>query len=122
MVRQSQTSTKEPGFPDLLERERIWITSRAAMIEAHCRTEGSVLDRMIHRENMFTYEDRIRRAKYLGALADRIFRKECVRLGLDADEAIKSPCSTIGSRQCGIEADEQAEHETTSGRNQRPHR
>ena len=46
-------------------------------------------------------EDRLRRAKYLGALADRLFRDECVRLGLDADEAIRSPLMSIITRQGG---------------------
>jgi len=57
---------------------------------------------MIEREIALSYEDRIRRAKYLGALADRVFRKECVRLGLDVGEAIKSPISSIVARQCGV--------------------
>ena len=47
------------------------------------------------------HEDRLRRAKYLGALADRLFRKECARLGLNADEAMKSPLLSIITRQCG---------------------
>ena len=46
------------------------------------------------------HEDRLRRAKYLGALADRLFR-ECARLGLNADEAIKSPLLSIITRQGG---------------------
>jgi hypothetical protein len=46
-------------------------------------------------------EDRLRRAKYLGALADRLFRNECARLGLNADEAIKSPLLSIIARQGG---------------------
>ena len=45
--------------------------------------------------------DRLRRAKYLGALADRLFRDECARLGIDADEAIKSPLMSIITRQGG---------------------
>ncbi len=77
---------------------------------------------MIAQETILTYDDRIRRAKYLGALADRIFRKECMRLGLDVAEAIKSPCSSIVSRQCGIVAPDQAEHEMTAGPNVRQHR
>jgi hypothetical protein len=47
------------------------------------------------------HEDRLRRAKYLGALADRLFRNECARLGLNADEAIKSPLLSIITRQGG---------------------
>jgi hypothetical protein len=47
------------------------------------------------------HEDRLRRAKYLGALADRLFRDECARLGLNADEAIKSPLLSIITRQGG---------------------
>jgi hypothetical protein len=35
------------------------------------------------------------------ALADRLFRKECARLGLNADEAIKSPLLRIITRQGG---------------------
>jgi hypothetical protein len=46
-------------------------------------------------------ENRLLRAKYLGALADRLFRDECVRLGLDANEAIKSPLLSIITRQFG---------------------
>jgi hypothetical protein len=46
-------------------------------------------------------EDRLRRAKYLGALADRLFRDECARLGIDAEEAIKSPLMSIITRQGG---------------------
>jgi hypothetical protein len=46
----------------------------------------------------FGHEDRLRRAKYLGALADRLFRNECARLGLDANEAIKSPLLSIITR------------------------
>ena len=44
-------------------------------------------------------EDRLRRAKYLGALADRLFSDECARLGLDAKEAIRAPLMSIISRQ-----------------------
>ena len=47
------------------------------------------------------HEDRLRRAKYLGALADRLFRNECARLGLNTDEAIKSPLLSIITRQGG---------------------
>src|SRR5262249_40620347 len=47
------------------------------------------------------HEDRLRRAKYLGALADRLFRNECARLGLNADKAIKSPLLSIITRQGG---------------------
>jgi hypothetical protein len=47
------------------------------------------------------HEVRLRRAKYLGALADRLFRDECARLGLNADEAIKSPLLSIITRQVG---------------------
>ena len=47
------------------------------------------------------HEDRLRRAKYLGALADRLFCNECARLGLNADEAIKSPLLSIINRQGG---------------------
>jgi hypothetical protein len=46
-------------------------------------------------------EDRLRRAKYLGAIADRLFRDECARLGIDAEEAIKSPLMSIITRQGG---------------------
>jgi hypothetical protein len=46
-----------------------------------------------------SYQDRLQHARYLGALADRVFRRECARLGLDADEAIKSPLSPISARQ-----------------------
>jgi hypothetical protein len=45
------------------------------------------------------HEVRLRRAKYLGALADRLFRDECACLGLNADEAIKSP--PLSTRQIG---------------------
>jgi hypothetical protein len=50
---------------------------------------------------VINHEVRLRRAKYLGALADRIFRDECARLGLNADEAIKSPLLSIITRQGG---------------------
>jgi len=50
---------------------------------------------------VINHEVRLRRAKYLGALADRLFRKECARLGLNADEAIKSPLLSIITRQGG---------------------
>jgi hypothetical protein len=50
---------------------------------------------------MINHEVRLRRAKYLGALADRLFRKECARLGLNPDEAIKSPLLSIITRQVG---------------------
>ena len=49
-------------------------------------------------------EDRLRRAKYLGALADRLFSDECARLGLDAKEAIRAPLLSIISRQRRIVA------------------
>jgi hypothetical protein len=49
-----------------------------------------------------THEDRLRRAKYLGALADRLFRDECARLGLDPSEAIKSPLASIIDRRDDI--------------------
>src|SRR5258707_11368134 len=40
--------------------------------------------RMIkHDEIRLSQEDRCLRARYLGALADRVFRAECARLGLD---------------------------------------
>ena len=45
------------------------------------------------------HEDRRQRARFLGALADRLFRDECARLGLDADEAMKSPLLSIITRQ-----------------------
>jgi len=35
-------------------------------------------------EEVIKHEDRLSRAKYLGALADRLFRNECARLGLNA--------------------------------------
>jgi hypothetical protein len=47
------------------------------------------------------YEDRLRRAKYLAGLADRLFRDECARLGLNVDEAMKFPLSSIITRQLG---------------------
>ena len=50
-------------------------------------------------KEVIKHEDRLRRAKYLGALADRLFRNECARLGLNADEAIKSPLLSIITRQ-----------------------
>ena len=50
---------------------------------------------------VITHEDRLRRAKYLGALADRLFRNECARLGLNVEEAIKSPLLSIITRQGG---------------------
>jgi hypothetical protein len=50
---------------------------------------------------LINHEVRLRRAKYLGALADRLFRKECARLGLSADEAIKCPLLSIITRQGG---------------------
>jgi bifunctional non-homologous end joining protein LigD len=50
---------------------------------------------------VINHEVRLRRAKYLGALADRLFRNECARLGLNADEAIKSPLMSIITRQSG---------------------
>ena len=50
---------------------------------------------------VITHEDRLRRVKYSGALADRLFRNECARLGLNADEAIKSPLASIITRQSG---------------------
>ncbi len=56
---------------------------------------------MVENEVGLSREDRIRRAKYLGAVADRVFRNECARLGLDAGEAIKSPLSSIITRQWG---------------------
>jgi hypothetical protein len=46
-----------------------------------------------------SHEDRLRRARWLGALADRLFRKECARLDIDADEAVKSPLLSIITRQ-----------------------
>jgi hypothetical protein len=52
-----------------------------------------------HDEIRLSQEDRCLRARYLGALADRVFRAECARLGLDADDAIKSPLSSIIARQ-----------------------
>jgi hypothetical protein len=52
-----------------------------------------------HGEIGLSHEDRGLRARYLGALADRVFRAECARLGLDADEAIKSPLSSIIAQQ-----------------------
>jgi hypothetical protein len=48
---------------------------------------------------VLAYEDRLRRARYLGALADRVFRDECSRLGINVDEAIKSPLMSIIIRQ-----------------------
>ena len=48
---------------------------------------------------VLAYEDHLRRAKYLGALADRVFRDECARLGINADEAIKSPLMSVIARQ-----------------------
>jgi hypothetical protein len=48
-----------------------------------------------------THEDRHRRAKYLGALADRYSSDECARLGLDVREAMKSPLASIITRQDG---------------------
>jgi len=54
---------------------------------------------MIDRQIELSYQDRLRHAKYLGALADRVFCRECARLGLDADEAIKSPLSSISAWQ-----------------------
>jgi hypothetical protein len=38
-----------------------------------------------------SHEDRL--------LADRLFRNECARLGIDADEAINSPLLSIIARQ-----------------------
>jgi hypothetical protein len=52
-----------------------------------------------HRDIGLSHEDRRLRARYLGALADRIFRAECARLGLNADEAITSPLASIIARQ-----------------------
>ena len=49
--------------------------------------------------DVVTHEDRLRRAKYLGALADRLFHDECARLGLDAKEAIRAPIVSIIARQ-----------------------
>ena len=49
--------------------------------------------------DVIKHEDRLRRAKYLGALADRLFRDECTRLGLNADDAIQSPLANIVIRQ-----------------------
>ena len=48
--------------------------------------------------------DRLRRAKWLGALADRLFRNECARLGIDADEAINSPLFFEYHRSAGDRA------------------
>ena len=45
------------------------------------------------------YGARLRQAKYIGALADRLFRDECARLGLDANEAINSPLASIINRR-----------------------
>ena len=45
------------------------------------------------------YGARLCQAKYLGALADRLFRDECARLGLDANEAINSPLASIINRR-----------------------
>ena len=52
-----------------------------------------------HDDICLSHEDRRLRARYLGALADRVFRAECARLGLDVDEAITSPLSSIIARQ-----------------------
>ena len=52
-------------------------------------------------------EDRRRRARYLGALADRVFYHECARLGLNVDEVIKYPLSSIIIRQCRRAASEE---------------
>ncbi len=57
---------------------------------------------MVENEIGLPREERLRRAAYLGARADRLFRAECARLGLDANEAIKSPLSSIIARQWGI--------------------
>jgi hypothetical protein len=46
-----------------------------------------------------SHEDRLRQARWLGALADRLFRQECARLDIDADEAVKSPLLSIITRQ-----------------------
>jgi len=54
---------------------------------------------MADRQIEFSYQDRLQHAKYLGALADRVFRRECARLGLDVDEAIKSPLASVSARQ-----------------------
>jgi hypothetical protein len=69
---------------------------------------------------VINYEIRIRRAKYLGALADRIFRDECARLGLNADEAIKSPLLSIITRQGGhvVTASKRSPGQPDGGRSQ----
>jgi len=56
---------------------------------------------MAENEVGLSREERTRRAAYLGAVADRVFRAECARLRLDASEAIKSPLSSIIARQWG---------------------
>jgi hypothetical protein len=56
---------------------------------------------MIENEVRLTRDERLLRAKYLGAAADRVFRAECARLGLDASEAIKSPLASIIAREWG---------------------
>ena len=62
--------------------------------------DETATDEVIKRDNInLSHEDRRLRARYLAALADRLFRAECSRLGLDADEAIKSPLSSIIARQ-----------------------
>jgi hypothetical protein len=48
------------------------------------------------------HENRTRRAEYLGRVADRAFRQECARLGLDANEAIRLPLSSIIMQQWGM--------------------
>jgi hypothetical protein len=82
-----------------LERERrsqlaLAVTRRGSLFRGQFADCGS-------RRGWFRvikHEDRLRRAKYLGALADRLFRNECARLGLDANEAIKSPLLSIITR------------------------
>jgi hypothetical protein len=55
--------------------------------------------RLVSMTEALSHEDRLRRAKWLGALADRLFRNECARLGIDAHEAINSPLLSIIARR-----------------------
>jgi hypothetical protein len=66
--------------------------------------------------DVIKHEDRLRRAKYLGALADRLFRDECTRLGLNADDAIQSPLANIVITDAVSLGRQAAHHPKTFGR------
>jgi hypothetical protein len=66
--------------------------------------------------DVIKHEDRLRRAKYLGALADRLFRDECTRLGLNADDDPLSRILSFGSSDAVSLGRQAADHHKTFGR------